>query len=361
MSSVFQIRETKDLPKLFFDDSGTVDIQRYDRVKYPIFKKLTENGEANFWRPAEINLSKDKLDFAEFSRAEKHFKTSNLQRQIVLDSVQGRAPSLCYLPIASDPWIESFINWWTFDEGIHSKSYTHIIENVYPDPSVVYDGMSKIGEIVEVGNEVSKYYDELLRCIKEYPYGDRRTKVAFYKSIVATNALEEIRFHVSFVCTFSFANRGKIVGTGNIMTMIRQDESIHCGFTQQLLKILPKDDPDFIEIEKECRDVMLEIYLAVHRQEKEWIEYLYIEGPVLGMTKQELNLELDYLTAKCMRRRGLEVPFDAPKKEPLTWLKKFLNEGGDEDQPPPQEEDLTSYQSGTVDMDMSGIENDIDW
>lgn len=357
--SVFEIREmTSEKPKMFFDESGTVDIQRYDRVKYPIFKKLTDNAEANFWRPSEQNLSKDKLDFAEFSIAEKHFFTSNIQRQIVLDSVQGRAPSLCYLGVASDPWVESFINAWTFMEGIHSKSYTHIIENVYPDPSKVYDGMSTIKEIVTVGNSVSKYYDELLRCQRELPYGHIDTKVAFYNSMVATNALEQIRFHVSFAGTFSFAARQKIIGIGNIMTLIRQDESLHCGFTQNVLRLLPKDDPDFVEIVRRCKATAQLIYEEVYREEKEWIKYLFLKGPILGLTEAELNLYVDFLVAKSMVRMGLEVKFDAPKKEPITWMRKFLNETGDEDQPPPQEEDLTSYQTGNINMDMSGFEVD---
>lgn len=357
--SVFEIREAGlAKPQMFFDPSGTVDIQRYDIVKYPIFKKLTDNAEANFWRPGEINLSQDKLDYADFTVAENHFFTSNIQRQIVLDSVQGRAPSLCYLPVASDPWIESFINAWTFFEGIHSKSYTHIIENVYPDPSKVYDGMSKIHEILEVGNDVSKYYDELLRCQRELPYGHIDTKVAFYNSMVATNALEQIRFHVSFAGTFSFGARDKMNGTCNIMTLIRQDESLHCGFTQNVLKLLPKDDPDFVEIERRCKATAQEIYEAVYKQEKEWIKYLFLKGPILGITEQELNLYVDYLVAKSMLRMGLEVKFPYPKKEPINWMRKFLNEGGDEDQPPPQEEELTSYQTGNIDMDMAGFEVD---
>lgn len=357
--SVFEIREdTIALPKMFFDEGGTVDIQRYDKVKYPIFKKLTDNAEANFWRPTEINLSQDKLDYAEFTVAEDHFFTSNLQRQIVLDSVQGRAPSLCYLPVVSDPWIESFINAWTFFEGIHSKSYTHIIENVYSDPSEVYNGMGKIREIVEVGNSVSKYYDELLRCQRELPYGHIDTKVAFYVSMMATNALEQIRFHISFAGTFSFGARDKMKGTCNIMTLIRQDESIHCGFTQNVLKLLPKDDPDFIEIEKRCRAIAQEIYDNVRREEQEWIKYLFSKGPILGITEQELSLYLDFLVAKSMLRMGLEVNFPYPKKEPINWMRKFLNEGGDEDQPPPQEEELTSYQQGNIDMDMSNLEID---
>lgn len=354
--NVFNIRELcSTLPKIFFDESGTVDIQRYDRVKYPIFKKLTDNHEANFWRPTEINLTKDRSDFISFDVAEEHVFSWNLARQIVLDSVQGRAPSLCFLPVVSDPWVESFINAWTFGEGIHSKSYTHIIENLYADPSTLYNAMAHVKEIVDVGDQVSKYYDELLRCSKEYPYGDYRTKEAFYDCMVATNGLEQIRFHVSFACTFSFANRKKIEGTGRIMALIRQDESIHCGFTQNVLKTIVKEDEDFAKIAVERKHIAQKIYEDIYRQEDGWIDYLFLKGPILGLTEQELRMYLKFLVAKSMDRMDLDYTSlftDAPKKEPLVWMRKFLNEKGDEDQPPPQEEELTSYQTGNIDMNI---------
>lgn len=356
MSSVFHVREnTANLPKLFFDDSGTVDIQRYDLIKYPIFKRLTDNAEANYWRPTEINLTKDAADFRQFSKAEKHFSMSNLQRQIVLDSVQGRAPALCYLPVVSDPWVESFINVWTFMEGIHSKSYTHIIENVYPDASEVYDGMKQIRPILECGDQVSHFYDELMECIRTKPYGSYETKTAFYNSMVATNSLEQIRFHVSFASTFSFGNRNKIEGSCRIMQLIRQDEALHCGFTQNVLKTLPKDDPDFIKIAEEQKKTVEFIYKQVHKQERDWIDYLFMHGPILGLTEQELVQYLDWLVAKSMIRMDLKPDFEFSKKEPLLWMRKYLNEGGDDDQPPPQEEELTSYQTGNINMNIGEL------
>jgi ribonucleoside-diphosphate reductase beta chain len=361
MPNVFALREpTQHLPKMFFDESGSVDIQRYDKVKYPIFKKLADNQESNFWRPTEISLSKDALDYRSFTEAEKHVFTSNLQRQIVLDSVQGRAPSICYLPIVSDPNVERFINAWNFFEGIHSNSYTHMIENMYPNASVIYDGIGSIRHIVECGDDISKYYDELLRCQRELKWADRRTKKAFYLSMVATNALEQIRFHISFACTFSFANRGKITGCGRIVTLIRQDEAIHCGFTQNVLRLLAKDDPDFISIIEECKAEVEKIYRDIYKQEREWIKYLFSMGPIVGLTEQELCLYLDYLVGRRMKEAGVTPDFVVPKKEPLAWMRKFMNEDGD-DQPAPQEEEITSYQVGNIDMNINQDQIIIDW
>lgn len=344
---------------LFFDPSGNVGTQRYEQVKYPILERLLENQLSNYWRPTEISLQTDAADFKKFSIAEEHVFTSNLRRQIVLDSVQGRAPALCYGPYVSDPIAEAFIMAWTFYETIHSQSYTHIIRNLYHNPSVVFDGMDEIREIVACGKDVSKYYDELTAC-QNYAWGDYRTKKAFYLSMVSTNALEQIRFHVSFASTFSFANRKKIEGTGRIMALIRQDEAYHCGFTQNALRIMVKEDPDFARIAIECKDEVEQIYREVHRQELEWIDYLFSKGPILGLTKEELIQYLNYLVAKRMQMMGIVPGFDVPKKEPLVWMRRFFNDDND-DQPPPQEEELTNYQVGNIDLEVNQNEVDLDF
>lgn len=348
-------------PKMFFDEKGTVDIQRYDIVKYPIVKKLTENQLANYWRPTEVNLMQDKSDYIDFTEAEDHVFSSNLKRQILLDSLQGRAPALCFLPVVSDSWAEAFINAWNFYEGIHSASYTHIIENIYSDSSQIYDTMKEIREIAECSDEISRYYDELLRCINEYEYADFRTKKAFYLCMVAVNALEQIRFHVSFACTFSFANRGKMRGSGEIVTLIRQDEAFHCGFTQFVLKTIVKEDDDFARIAAECKDDVSRILYNVYNQEMEWIDYLFIKGPIVGLTKDELINYLQFHVGKCMRRNGVEPNFPVPAREPIPYMRKFLNETGDDDQPAPQEETILQYQTGNLDMNVKEDELDTDF
>lgn len=361
MSSVFKIREGQAATALmFFDPSGPVDIQRYETVKYPILAKLLESQIANFWRPTEISLARDAIDFKSFTIAEEHIFTSNLRRQIVLDSVQGRAPSLCFGPVVSDPTVEAFIHTWTFFETVHSASYTHILRNLYADPSKVFDGMKSIREIVECGHDVSKYYDELTECIRKHPWASKKTKRAFYRALVATNALEQIRFHLSFACTFSFANRGKVEGSGRIVTLIRQDEAIHCGFTQNVLRLLLKEDPDFVIIAEEEKQWAEELFYEIYKQEKEWIVYLFSKGPIVGLTEQELNLYLDWLVYKRMVANGIKPNFTCPKKEPLSWMRKFLNEDGS-DQPAPQEEEILSYQIGNITMEFDESELTLDF
>lgn len=350
--SVFNVRSIPHgTAKLFFDESGTVDIQRYETTKYPIFAKLLEQQQSFYWRPAEINLAKDAQDFKQFSRAKEHVFTANLKRQILLDSVQGRAPSLCYGPIVSDPTLETLIHCWTFFEGIHSQSYTHILRSVYPDPSKVFDEMREIREIIDCGSSISRYYDDLLHCIKTLPYGHFETKRALWRSLLCTNSLEMNRFQVSFACTFAFGQQDEMVGSSKIVGLIRQDESLHGAITQNLLKILPKDDPDFMIIEEEERGTAAEIFLQTYREEKEWIKYLYKEGPILILTEEELNQRLDWLVGRQMNKYNLKHDIVIPKTEPLPWLRRWTD--GKLDQPAPQGSEIIQYQVGNIDMNIS--------
>ena len=231
-----------------------VNIARYDKQRYPIFEKLTDKQLSFFWRPEEIDLSRDGKDFKGLTDHEKHIFTSNLKRQILLDSVQGRAPSLAFLPICSLPELETWIQTWAFSETIHSRSYTHIIRNVYSDPSKVFDEMLDIQEIVDCAGDISKYYDDLIK-LNNIAVMDGMTtaqkwahKKALWLCLNAVNALEGIRFYVSFAGSWSFAEVKKMEGNAKIIKLIARDENVHLASTQNLLKILPKEDEDFARI-----------------------------------------------------------------------------------------------------------------
>ena len=213
--SVLKKNKESHIKKTMFFDEG-VDIQRFDVLKYPALDKITEKQLGFFWRPEEVDVSKDKKDFDNLTPHEKHIFTSNLKRQILLDSVQGRAPNLAFLPIASLPEVENWVETWSFFETIHSRSYTHIIRNVYPNPSEVFDGMLDVKEILECGNDIAEYYDELIKC-NNYPTNKMDHKRALYMCMLSANALEGIRFYVSFACSWAFAELKKMEGNACLL------------------------------------------------------------------------------------------------------------------------------------------------
>lgn len=340
----------------FFDDA--VDIARYDKVKYPAFEKLTERQMSFFWRPEEVELSKDSKDFKGLTDHEKHIFTSNLKRQILLDSVQGRAPSLAFLPITSLPELETWIAAWTFFETIHSRSYTHIIRNVYSDPSRVFDEMLEIQEIVDCAGDISKYYDDLIKW-NTMPISADTGKTVFdvmdhkktlWMCLNAVNALEGVRFYVSFACSWNFAELKKMEGNAKIIKFIARDENVHLASTQQLIKILPKEDPDFAKIAEETRQECIDLFQAVVDQEKAWAQYLFKDGSMIGLNEKLLADYVEWIANKRMTAIGLPSQFKGGSN-PLPWTQKWI--AGSDVQVAPQETEITSYIVGGVTQDVT--------
>ena len=332
---------------MFLDES--VDVQRFDEVKYPAIEKITEKQLGFFWRPEEVDISKDKKDFEGLTDHEKHIFTSNLKRQILLDSVQGRAPNLAFLPIASLPEVENWIETWSFFETIHSRSYTHIIRNVYPNPSSVFDGMLDVKEILECGNDIAQYYDELIDC-NNSPTVKYNHKKALWMCMLSANALEGIRFYVSFACSWAFAELKKMEGNAKIIKFIARDENTHLAGTTTIIKNLLKEDKDFVKIAKEMEPEAIKLFQRVIEQEKEWAKYLFKDGSMIGLNENILAEYIEWIGCKRMRAINLPCPYTVPKINPLPWTEKWI--GGGNVQVAPQETEISSYVVGGVKQDV---------
>jgi len=336
------------LKKKMFLDEG-VDIQRFDILKYPALDKITEKQLGFFWRPEEVDVSKDKKDFDNLTKHEQHIFTSNLKRQILLDSVQGRAPNLAFLPIASLPEVENWIETWSFFETIHSRSYTHIIRNVYPDPSIVFDKMLDVKEILECGNDIAMYYDDLIQC-NNSATNTKQHKQALWMCMLSANALEGIRFYVSFACSWAFAELKKMEGNAKIIKFIARDENVHLAGTTTIIKNMLKEDPDFVKISKDFEQRAIDLFVKVIEQEKEWARYLFKDGSMIGLNEQILCDYIEWIGCKRMRAIGLPCPFSVQKLNPLPWTEKWI--GGGNVQVAPQETEITSYITGGVKQDV---------
>jgi len=347
--------------KCFLDEPVTV--ARYDRQKYPIFEKLTNQQLGFFWRPEEVEVIRDAKDFKALTKHEQHIFTSNLKRQILLDSVQGRSPNIAFLPIASLPEIETWISTWAFSETIHSRSYSHIIRNVYPDPSKVFDEMMDIAEIVDCASDISKYYDELIRynnIAQSTGYQNDRFdhpeevlykhKKALWMALMSVNILEGIRFYVSFACSWAFAEVKKMEGNAKIIKLIARDENLHLASTQHLLKILPQDDEDFLKIREETKEDCSKMFLDAANQEKAWADYLFKDGSMIGLNKVLLDEYVEWITNRRLQAVGLPLLFKTGSN-PLPWTQKWIS-GGDV-QVAPQETQITSYVIGGIKKDVS--------
>jgi len=355
---------------MFFGNS--VNVARFDQQKFEMFEKLTEKQLSFFWRPEEIDVSKDKIDFAKLRSNEKHIFISNLQYQILLDSVQGRSPSIAFLPIVSLPELENWIETWSFSETIHSRSYTHIIRAIMNEPGVVFDEIMKTDEIIQRATSVSEFYDELIKHSQAYllhgegkhEFNNEKLDVSLYGlkrllylTIMSVNILEAIRFYVSFACSFAFAERKVMEGNAKIIKLIARDEALHLTGTQHMINLMRdgKDDPDMKKIAKECESEVIQMFKDAAKQEKEWAEYLFRDGSMIGLNAEILKQYLEYITNVRMSALNIK-PIFKQSTNPLPWMNHWLD--NDNVQVAPQETEITSYLVSAIDNTMSSDDED---
>jgi ribonucleoside-diphosphate reductase beta chain len=351
--------------KAFLDPSGGPTIQRYDNLKYKQFDGLTDKQLGFFWRPEEVDIYKDSADFKSLTEHEQHIFTSNLKRQILLDSVQGRAPAESFGSIVSLPELENWIITWTFSETIHSRSYTHIIRNVYSNPSKVFDELMDVGEIVDCADSISKHYDDLIETSMYYnllgagthTVNGNKVEVDMYElkkklwlALMSVNILEGVRFYVSFACSWAFAELKKMEGNAKIIKLIARDENLHLASTQALLKVLKTDDKDFAKIAKETEAECIQMFVEAVDQEKEWANYLFKDGSMIGLNTELLSQYIEFICTRRMTNVGLKSPYNQ-KQNPLPWTQKWIS--GAEVQVAPQETEITSYVQGGTKQDVS--------
>ncbi|OOF24104.1 ribonucleotide-diphosphate reductase subunit beta [Salinivibrio proteolyticus] len=351
---------------MFFGQS--VNVARYDQQKYEIFEKLIEKQLSFFWRPEEVDVSSDRIDYNKLPEHEKHIFISNLKYQTLLDSIQGRSPNVALLPLVSIPELETWIETWSFSETIHSRSYTHIIRNIVADPAIVFDDIVMNEHIQKRANDIAKYYDDLIQTTNYYhQLGEgthtingktislslRALKRKLYLCLMSVNALEAIRFYVSFACSFAFAERELMEGNAKIIKFIARDEALHLTGTQHMLNILRsgQDDPEMAEIAKECEQECFDLFKDAAEQEKDWAEYLFRDGSMIGLNKDILCQYVEYITNLRMSAVGLAPAYDNATQNPIPWINAWLS--SDNVQVAPQEAEISSYLVGQIDNEVS--------
>jgi len=339
--------------RMFLDPEGPVTIQRFEEVKYPKIQKMEQTARGFFWVPEEVSLTKDAQDFKEASDAVKHIFTSNLLRQTALDSLQGRGPSQIFTPVISLPELEALVyNWTFFETNIHSRSYSHIIRNIYNVPKEVFNTIHDTKEIVDMASSVGKYYDDLHRinCLKETspinPFLESDHIKAIWLALNASYALEAFRFMVSFATSLAMVENKIFIGNGNIIGLILQDEVLHKEWTAYIINQVVKEDHRFAKAKQECEQEVYRMYLDVIREEKNWADYLFKKGPVIGLNANILKDFVDYTAHNALKDIGIRYQETAPKTTPIPWFTKHSDPS--KKQTALQENESTNYVIGIM-------------
>ena len=357
--------DTKKQPMFFGQPLG---VQRYDSYKYPAFENLTKQQLGYFWRPEEVSLQKDRGDFQTLRSEQKHIFTSNLKYQTMLDSVQGRAPGMAFLPYCSLPELEACMEVWSFMEMIHSRSYTYIVKNVYSDPADVFDTILEDERILERASSVTESYDEFINNAQQYgqsnfwrkdwqgspstEYTIKDLKRKLYRAVANVNILEGIRFYVSFACSFAFGELKLMEGSAKIISLIARDENQHLALTQNIINNWRRgDDPDMVEIMKEEEEWTYKMFDRAVDEEKVWADYLFKDGSMIGLNDKLLQAYVEWIANKRLKTIGLKPVYDIPAAHnPLPWTQHWISSKGL--QVAPQETEVESYVVGGIKQDV---------
>jgi len=337
--------------KMFLDPAGPVTIQRFEEVKYQKLTKFEAEARGFFWVPEEVSLTKDANDFKEATDTVRHIFTSNLLRQTALDSLQGRGPTQVFTPVCSIPELESLMfNWGFFETNIHSRSYSHIIRNIYNVPKDAFNTIHDTKEIVDMASSVGNYYEalHLVNCRKEL--GEAVTEKehirAIWLALHASYALEAFRFMVSFATSLAMVENRIFIGNGNIISLILQDEILHKDWTAWIINQVVKEDSRFAEAKIECEAEVYALYQDVIREEKQWADYLFNKGPVIGLNANILKDFVDYTAVGALKEIGIKYQTPAPKTTPIPWFNKHVNTSNK--QTALQESESTNYVIGVM-------------
>ena len=357
--------DTKKQPMFF---GAPLGVQRYDSYKYPAFENLTKSQLGYFWRPEEVSLQKDRGDYQSLRPEQKHIFTSNLKYQVMLDSVQGRAPGMAFAPYCSLPELEACMNVWQMMEMIHSRSYTYIMKNVYSDPSEVFDTILEDDRILERASNVTGAYDKFVNSAHQYDQGNwwndgmrdhisgkferKELKRKLYRAVANVNILEGIRFYVSFACSFAFGELKLMEGAAKIISLIARDENQHLAITQNILNNWRKgDDPEMVDIVKEEEQWLIQAFKNTVDEEKRWAEYLFKDGSMIGLNDKLLQQYVEWVANRRIRAIGFKPIYDVPaRNNPLPWTEHWISSKGL--QVAPQETEVESYIVGGIKQDV---------
>jgi ribonucleoside-diphosphate reductase beta chain len=323
-----------------------LNLQRYDRFKYPIFFELFKKQEEFFWWPHEISLQKDRSDYKELTAEERFVFDQNLRFQTLGDSMLSRSIH-SLKEYVTNPELEICMNTWARFEGIHSYSYSYLLNNVHPDATKFFDSIMEDKEIVSRAELIRNNYDKILGSDDKK---DKKEKI--YDCVLSTNVMEGLVFYVSFACSFYFGYRGKMEGNSKIIKFIQRDEALHFGITQNLLKIFRDEDKEgFTGIAKKSEDKVYAFYEQAVKNEIDWAQYLFSKGALLGLNPDVLGGYTKWLCDNRLRSLGYKKLFNQKENPIAGWLDSYLDSS--KVQVAPQETEISAYKIGARDTNIT--------
>lgn len=328
-------------------------LQRFDNYQYKFAKNIEAKMRNAFWNPEEISLVSDRVKYPDLPEHAKEILTQNLLFQTLMDSGQARGLDNVLSPITTSPEWEAVFRTQAYFEHIHSLTYSHIIREVYPDATKVFDSISQYPEIQHrIDTEIAAYDALISNEFSEL--SDDKKRELILELLVKVFALEGVKFYVSFLTTYMINNSygNKIQGITRLIKLINFDEDIHVTVFSGLLNILRKTEKEgFVDImnSSQYETMVKDTFSDVAKSEIKWGKYLLSIGNIPSLTPKVLSNFVNYYVADRMEKLKIEVTA-VKADDTVEWFKTYKNI--DLDNTAGQESEGLSYQIGIIRNDV---------
>lgn len=321
-------------------------LQRFDIIKYPVFRDLNLKMQSFFWRPSEINLINDRTQYENMSEVERFVFTENLQFQTMGDSLLSRSIDAIKKYVSS-PELEYCFTTHAFFECIHSESYTWILQNIVNNPAEFFDSILENTNIVNRAEDITKSFDDLLGKSET----DSDIRETIFKAILSLQIAEGIFFYNSFACSFWFGSRGIMRGNADIIKLIARDENCHVAITQNIFRIWKQNNSEgFQDVINKNEDLIYETYRIAVDKEKEWANHLFSKGSLVGLNEKILSQYIEWLANIRLDNMGYKKLYDQ-KENPLRgWINEYYDSSKTASMP--QESEITSYKKSSQNVNI---------
>ena len=260
-----------------------------------------EQNVKQFWLPEEISVSKDLKNWNELSEKERTLYKRVLAGLTLLDTKQGNNGIPSMMSLTENFQRKAVLSFMGTMEEIHAKSYSSIFTTLLSNREI-----DELFDWIETEETLQRKAELILE-----QYENTKDEKSLYLSMVTSVFLESFLFYSGFFYPLFLAGQGKMVASGEIISLILRDESLHGKYIGLLAQ--EKYNAFSDEVKKELDEKMYEIFNKLMENEMNYTKLIYAES---GMENEVINF-LKYNANRALENLGFDNYYEVEPINPI--------------------------------------------
>lgn len=260
-----------------------------------------EQNVKQFWLPEEISVSKDLKNWNELSERERTLYKRVLAGLTLLDTKQGNNGIPSMMSLTENFQRKAVLSFMGTMEEIHAKSYSSIFTTLLSNREI-----DELFDWIETEETLQRKAELILE-----QYENTKDEKSLYLSMVTSVFLESFLFYSGFFYPLFLAGQGKMVASGEIISLILRDESLHGKYIGLLAQ--EKYNAFSDEVKKELDEKMYEIFNKLMENEINYTKLIYSES---GMENEVINF-LKYNANRALENLGFGNYYEVDPINPI--------------------------------------------